>query len=71
MDHPHFLFSTSVVIWTTYLVVDLGDAGIVLQAGVGVHALLVHVAVSVVRGHNSSKLTIAFKIIMLFNSASL
>ena len=62
MDHPYFL--TSVVRWTTYLVVDLGDAGIVLQAGVGVHALLVHVAVSVVRGHNSSKLSIAFIIVM-------
>ena len=39
--------------------VDLGDAGVVLEAGVGVHALLVHVALSVVRGHNATQLTVA------------
>ncbi len=51
------------VIWTkkrkSDLMVDLWDAGIVLDAAVGVDSLLVHVAAPVIRGHYAAQLTIA------------
>ncbi len=39
--------------------VDLRDAGIVLDAAVGVDSLLVHVTAPVIRGHYAAQLTIA------------
>ena len=44
-----------------YLVINLWNAGVVQEAAVSVHALLVHVAKSIVRRHNSSELTVALK----------